>query len=310
MRRREFIAVMGGAAAWPLVAQAQQQAKRLIGFLTPEPRRGVLADLSAAFLDRLGQLGYREHENFEMEARYADGNAQRLPGLAQELAALHPDVILAHNTSSAVALKHATSSIPIVVAFVIDPVEGSSRAKRGPVATSRVFSSLRPSRSAPTRGVMCRRVWTRTTTCSFAASRATAASKSRPCAMALVKVVFCPRRRPRPKVWSTVWRSASARVRPRTLRACGKSTRWRARRQTDHRVRCLRGARPRASVRSRSYPSKPRGTRIAFASITTVSVRPEADAGLHSHVYIRTSALFLATDVSAAIDTDVVSLRR
>ena len=147
MRRREFIAVMGGAAAWPLVAQARQQAKRLIGFLTPEPRRGVLADLSAAFLDRLGQLGYREHENFEMEARYADGNAQRLPGLAQELAALHPDVILDHNTSSAVALKHATSSIPIVVAFVIDPVGAglvASEARPGGNLTGLLFAPAQP----------------------------------------------------------------------------------------------------------------------------------------------------------------------
>jgi len=82
-----------------------------------------------------------------MEARYADGNAQRLPALAQELAAVHPDVILAHNTSSAVALKHATSSIPIVVAFVIDPVGAglvASEARPGGNLTGLLFAPAQP----------------------------------------------------------------------------------------------------------------------------------------------------------------------
>jgi putative tryptophan/tyrosine transport system substrate-binding protein len=144
MRRREAIAMLGSAVfAWPFVAQAQQQAKRLIGFLSPEPHRGAAANLSAAFLDRLSQLGYREHENFEMEARYADGNAQRLPALAEELIAVRPNVILAHNTSSAVALKHATSSIPIVAAFMIDPVGAgliASEARPGGNVTGLLFA--------------------------------------------------------------------------------------------------------------------------------------------------------------------------
>jgi putative ABC transport system substrate-binding protein len=144
MRRREAIAMLGSAAfAWPLVAQAQQQAKRLIGFLSPEPRRGPAANLLAPFLDRLSQLGYREHENFEMEARYADGNAQRLPALAEELIAVRPDVILALNISSAVALKHATSSIPVVVAFMIDPVGAgliASEARPGGNVTGLLFA--------------------------------------------------------------------------------------------------------------------------------------------------------------------------
>ena len=140
MRRRDIIAMLGSAAfAWPPAAQAQQ-AQRLIGFLSPEPRRGPFA----AFLDRLSQLGYREHENFEMEARYADGNAQRLPALAEELIAVRPNVILAHNTSAAVALKHATSSIPIVAVFVIDPVGAgliASEARPGGNVTGLLFAS-------------------------------------------------------------------------------------------------------------------------------------------------------------------------
>jgi putative ABC transport system substrate-binding protein len=144
MNRREFLLLFASAAIISRsAAAADQRGRALIGFLSPEPRRGPAANLLAAFLDRLSQLGYREHENFEMEARYADGNAQRLPALADELAAVRPDVILAHNTSSAVALKHATSSIPIVAAFMIDPVGAgliASEARPGGNVTGLLFA--------------------------------------------------------------------------------------------------------------------------------------------------------------------------
>ena len=147
MKRRDFLSLLAyGLAAGAAAAQANRVVKPLIGFLSPEPGLGPglsPGPLLAVFLDRLGQLGYREHENFEMEARYADGNAQRLPALAQELAAVHPDVILAHNTSSAVALKHATSSTPIVVATVIDPVGAgliASEARPGSNVTGLLFA--------------------------------------------------------------------------------------------------------------------------------------------------------------------------
>jgi putative ABC transport system substrate-binding protein len=120
MNRREFIVLLAGAV---IIcggdARADNRGRRLIGFLSPAPRGSSLLNV---FIERMHQLGYHEHENFEIEERYADGNAERLPGLAQELVVLQPDVILVANTSSAVAMKRATSSIPIVAALMIDPV--------------------------------------------------------------------------------------------------------------------------------------------------------------------------------------------
>ena len=147
MRRREFLAVIGASLAVPLpsVARTSERVRR-IGFLAPQPRGGSRLNV---FLERLHQLGYREHENFEIEERYADGNAERLPGLAQELVALQPDVILVANTSSAVAMKRATSSIPIVAALIIDPIgAGLTTNEARPAAISRASSSLRPASPA------------------------------------------------------------------------------------------------------------------------------------------------------------------
>jgi ABC-type uncharacterized transport system substrate-binding protein len=119
MRRREFIVLL---ASMPIISaggRADNRARPLIGFLAPQPRGRTRLNV---FLERLHQLGYQEQENFEIEERYADGNSERLPGLAQGLVTLRPDVILVANTSSAVAMKRATSSIPIVAALIIDPI--------------------------------------------------------------------------------------------------------------------------------------------------------------------------------------------
>ena len=111
MRRREFITLIGGAAAWPLAGHAQQ----------PHPMRriGILADERWPPIDSLKQglrtLGYVEGQNLEIVYRFAAGQAERYPGLAAELVALPVEVIVALGTPAAVAAKRATESIPIVV---------------------------------------------------------------------------------------------------------------------------------------------------------------------------------------------------
>jgi putative ABC transport system substrate-binding protein len=123
MRRRDFIKVLGGAAtAWPLTARAQTSAKTYrIGFLGvfsyAEYRRQV-----DALLMGLRQLGYDEGKNIVIHYRWAEGRYDRLPELTAELVKLNVDVLVTHSTPGAQAAKHATSTVPIVVAAVIDPV--------------------------------------------------------------------------------------------------------------------------------------------------------------------------------------------
>ncbi len=122
MKRREFIAVLSGAAvAWPLGGSAQQAAKvPRIGYLT-----GNLASnphTREAFLQGLRDLGYVEGRNVLIEYRDVEGKYERLPALAAELVALEVDVILAAGTPQPLAAKQATSTIPIVFAGAADPV--------------------------------------------------------------------------------------------------------------------------------------------------------------------------------------------
>jgi ABC-type uncharacterized transport system substrate-binding protein len=122
MKRREFIAVLSGAAfAWPVGASAQQAAK--------VPRIGYLAGnlaanphLREAFLQGLRDLGYVEGRNVLIEYRDVEGKYERLPALAAELVALKVDVILAGGTPQPLAAKQATTTIPIVFAGVGDPL--------------------------------------------------------------------------------------------------------------------------------------------------------------------------------------------
>jgi putative tryptophan/tyrosine transport system substrate-binding protein len=116
MRRREFIALLGGAAAWPVTARAQQM--RRVAVLVPaqgqwEPR---------VFRETLGSLGYQEGVNIRIDVVSAEGQLDRLPGLAADIVAAAPDVIVAVNTPSVHAAAKATSLIPIVSAAVGDPV--------------------------------------------------------------------------------------------------------------------------------------------------------------------------------------------
>jgi putative ABC transport system substrate-binding protein len=125
--RRTFIAALGGATAWPVVARGQQPSDRMwrIGWLHtgPSADRTVIA-LQDAFKRKLQDLGYVEGKNITFVVRYGEGNYDydRLPALASELVALAPDVIVSGATVCTAALQPATSSIPIVMLVSTDPV--------------------------------------------------------------------------------------------------------------------------------------------------------------------------------------------
>ena len=122
MRRREFITLLGGAAAWPLAARAQQAGKvPVIGYFgsgTPLTDSQWLA----AFVQRMRELGWVDGRNVAIEVRWAEGRNERFAEIAAELVRLKVDVILTHNTAPALAAKRATSVIPIVFAVSGDPV--------------------------------------------------------------------------------------------------------------------------------------------------------------------------------------------
>jgi putative tryptophan/tyrosine transport system substrate-binding protein len=123
MQRREFITLLGGAvAAWPLAAQAQQPAKMArIGYLLTGSLTETRVNIDA-FREGLIELGYIEGTSFIIEPRAADGRIERLPSLASELVALKVDVIVAAATPAGRAAQQATSTIPIIVSAMGDPV--------------------------------------------------------------------------------------------------------------------------------------------------------------------------------------------
>ena len=121
MRRREFITLLGGAAAaWPLAARAQQSAVPVIGFLRSTSRAFSTA-MVAEFRQGLTAAGFNEGQNVAIEYRFADNQSERLPGLVAELLRLPVDVIVA-NVNAALAAKAATTTVPIVFATGSDPV--------------------------------------------------------------------------------------------------------------------------------------------------------------------------------------------
>jgi putative tryptophan/tyrosine transport system substrate-binding protein len=145
MRRREFIALTGGAAAWPLVARAQQGTKiPRIGVLSPSRSEDAIPNrvLLKGFVAGLRELGYVEGQNITFEREFSDANADRLRELAAELVKQKVDVIVALSTTAARPAKQATSAIPIVAINMADPVDDglvASLARPGGNVTGTTF---------------------------------------------------------------------------------------------------------------------------------------------------------------------------
>ena len=122
MRRRAFIAGLGGAAVWPIVVRAQQPAMPVIGYLSAESFEAEGSALTA-FRKGLSETGYVEGENVTIEVRGAEGHADRLPALATDMARRRVTVIAALANIAAVAARDATTTIPIVFTIGGDPVK-------------------------------------------------------------------------------------------------------------------------------------------------------------------------------------------
>src|SRR3974390_825472 len=120
MQRREFIVLLGGAAAaWPLAARAQQPKVWRVGVLAPVPPTPVML---SAFRDGMRGRGYVEGQNLSIDVRWPQGTFDQDPSVVTELANNNVDVIVAWATPATIAARRATSTIPIVMAGVGDPV--------------------------------------------------------------------------------------------------------------------------------------------------------------------------------------------
>ena len=116
IRRREVITLLGGAAVWPIAARAQQGV-HVVGILAPQPLPPI-----ERFVRKLREYGYVEGENLRLVRRFSEGHDDRFPALAVELTAVPVGMIVTWGTPAAVAAKQATSSIPVVMGAIGDPV--------------------------------------------------------------------------------------------------------------------------------------------------------------------------------------------
>ena len=126
MQRREFIAGLGTAAAWPLGARAQQPERmRRIGVLMSSDENDPLAKARvSALIQALADLGWTDGRNVRMDLRSPGGDINRIRALAQELVGLQPDIIVTSGTPATVAVQRETRTIPIVFAGVAEPAAG------------------------------------------------------------------------------------------------------------------------------------------------------------------------------------------
>jgi putative ABC transport system substrate-binding protein len=122
MRRREFMAGLGSAAAWPLVARAQQPATPVVGFLSGQSAEVDYKDVTVPFLQGLREAGFVVGQNVVVEYRYAENRYDRLPALAADLVRRRVTVIVAAGFNAARPAKAATTTIPIVFGTGGDPV--------------------------------------------------------------------------------------------------------------------------------------------------------------------------------------------
>ena len=141
IRRRAFITLLGGAAAWPFAAHAQQGDRlRRIGVLhggdenDPELKRRY-----SAFAQALAGLGWNDGRNVRVDLRWAAGDSNRIRALAQELVGLQPDILVTNGTPATAALQRETRTIPIVFANAGDPVASGIVRRQGAIRHTQIF---------------------------------------------------------------------------------------------------------------------------------------------------------------------------
>ena len=138
--RRDFITLLGGAAAWPLAARAQQGGRvRRIGVLdAPGSENGPVSKrLGSAFTQSLADLGWADGRNVRMDLRWGRADTNRIRALAQELVGLQPDIILTNGAPATAAVQRQTRTIPTVFANVGDPVASGNRPAAQPAGRER-----------------------------------------------------------------------------------------------------------------------------------------------------------------------------